>query len=86
MEGMSAIVAIIVCTYLAGAFAAFGAANARGAGESSARTMVFVSCFSWLAFGYLACGGKLEPEQPASPAETIRLSGSTAADSSPWKV
>lgn len=86
MVGMSAIIAIIACTYLAGAFAAFGGLNARGPGESSTRTMVVVSCFSWLAFGYLACGGKIDPEQPASPAETIRLSGSTAADNSPWKV
>ncbi len=83
---MSAIIAIIACTYLAGAFAAFGASNARGAGESSTRTMVFVSCFSWLAFGYLACGGKLDPEPSESPAETIKLSGSTGADNSPWKV
>ncbi len=83
---MSAIITIIACTYLAGALAAYGGLNARGAGETSNKTMLFVSCFSWLAFGYVACGGKLDPETPPSLSETIRLSGSTGADDSPWKV
>ncbi len=82
---MSVIIAIIACTYLAGAFAAFGGMSARGAGESSMRTTLIVSCFSWLAFGYLACGGKLDAETPSSPTETIKLSGSTSSDASPWR-
>lgn len=81
---MTAIIAIIVCTYLSGACAAFGGLNARGAGETSLRTMLFVSCFSWLAFGYVACGGKLDPEPPVAPNETVRLSGSTGSNPSPW--
>ena len=81
---MSAIIAIIGCTYFAGVFAAFGGISARGLGENSTRTMVFVSCFSWLAFGYLACGGKLDPETPPSPTETGKLSGITGSNASPW--
>jgi hypothetical protein len=81
---MSAIITVIACTYLAGAFAAFGGLSARGFGETSTRTMLMVSCFSWLAFGYLACGGKLDPETPPSPTGTIKLSGSTGSDGPPW--
>ena len=81
---MTAVIAIIVCTYLAGACAAFGALNARTPGEVSPRTMAFVASFSWLAFGYLACGGKLDPETPESAADTIKLSGSTGPNPPPW--
>jgi len=81
---MTAIVASIVCIYLAGACATFGGLSARGAGETSLRTTLFISCFSWLAFGYVVCGGKLDPEPPSSPGETIKLSGSTGSNNSPW--
>lgn len=86
MAGMSAIITIIVCTYLAGALATLGGVSARSAGETPVKTMFFAAAFSWLAFGYIACGGKLEAEEPSSPTETIRLSGSTGGDDSPWKV
>lgn len=81
---MTAVIAIIGCTYLAGACAAFGGLNARNGGETSPRMMFFVSCFSWLAFGYIACGGKLESEASAEPAEPIKLSGSTGSSGTPW--
>lgn len=82
---MAAIIAILACTYLSGALAAFGGLNARESGEISTRTMITVSCFSWLAFGYVVCGGKLESETQPSPSGTIKLTGSRAASGySPW--
>lgn len=84
---MAAIIAILACTYFAGVFAAFGGLNARESGEISTRTMITVSCFSWLAFGYLACGGRVESETPASPSGTIKLTGSRPASGySPWET
>lgn len=82
---MSAVIAIVLCTYLAGGLAAFGAITARNAGEIPIRTMFFIASFSWLAFGYVACGGRLEPEAPPSASETsIKLSGSLGERSAPW--
>jgi hypothetical protein len=80
-----AIVTTVVCTYLAGALAAFGAANARATGEEpNVRQMLFVASFSWLSFGYLVCGGKITPETPPSTSETFKLSGSTGSNPAPW--
>ena len=82
---MSNVIAVIACTYLAGAFAAFGGMSARNEGETPTRTMLMIACFSWLAFGYLACGGKLDSDTDSSPSETIKLQGDRAGYSpSPW--
>jgi hypothetical protein len=83
---MAAVIAIIVCTYLAGVLAAYGGINARGADETPARTVWLLAGCSWLAFGYLACGGTLESEEPPSETGTIKLSSGDGSSPSPWDV
>jgi hypothetical protein len=85
-SSMTIAIAVLVAVYLAGVFAAFGGMSARNEGDTPTRMIVMVSSFSWLAFGYLACGGKLDADTESSPAETIKLPGNGAGYSStPWE-